>query len=255
VLEFIEMIKSPCRVLLVACLGFASSGLAQQVAPFPSPETLSYRIEWRMVTAGEAKLQLARAQQDWQILLNLESAGLVSRLFRVQDTYKVTSNERFCGLSSNFEAQEGKRHVVELQQFDYAKRKSTFDLHDLVKNVKEHSEIDIAPCTHEIVGALESLRQLKLEPGKSVTLPIANGKKMAYAKIEAQAKESISVDGKSYQTVRYEAFIFDNVVFRKKGSLLVWLSDDAAHVPVQMRFQMGFPIGSITLELVKAERS
>ncbi len=55
--------------------------------------------------------------------------------------------------------------------------------------------------------------------------------------------------------MRYEAFIFDNVVFRRKGSLLVWLSDDAAHLPVQMRFQMGFPIGSVGLELEKVERS
>ena len=225
------------------------------VAQFPSPETLSYRIEWRLVTAGEAKLQLARVQQDWQIHLNLESAGLVSRLFRVQDTYKVLSNDKFCGMNSMFEAQEGKRHVVESEQFDNTKHRASFDFHDLVKNIKEHSEMDIAPCTHEIVGALESLRQTRLEPGKSVIIPIANGKKMAYAKIEAQSKENVSVDGKNYSTIRYEAFIFDNVVFRKKGTLLVWLSDDAGHVPVQMRFQMGFPIGSITLELEKAERS
>jgi len=78
---------------------------------------------------------------------------------------------------------------------------------------------------------------------------------MANARIEAQAKENITVDGKQYATTRYEAFIFDNVVFRKKGSMQIWLSDDASHVPVQMRFQMGFPIGTITLELEKAEKT
>jgi len=229
------------------------SAVAQE--PFPSPETLSYRIEWRMVTAGQAKLQLARAQQNWQINLNLESAGLVSRLFRIEDSYKVISNERFCGESSSFEAKEGKRHVTETEQFDNAKHKAVFDVHDLVKNVQEHHEVDIAPCTHEIIGALEFLRLNKLEPGKSIVIPIVNGKKMANARIEAQAKENITVDGKTYATTRYEAFIFDNVVFRKKGSMQIWLSDDASHVPVQMRFQMGFPIGNITLELEKAEKT
>lgn len=230
------------------------SAAAQE--PFPSPETLSYRIEWRMVTAGQAKLQLARAQQNWQINLNLESAGLVSRLFRIEDTYKVTGNERFCGESSTFEAKEGKRHVTETEQFDNAKHKAVFDVHDLVKNVQEHHEVEIAPCTHEIIGALEFLRLGQLEtPGKSILIPIVNGKKMANARIEAQAKENITVDGKQYATTRYEAFIFDNVVFRKKGSMQIWLSDDASHVPVQMRFQMGFPIGTITLELEKAEKT
>jgi hypothetical protein len=255
---FPDTIKNSLRILFVLCLGLQASGHAEDdftalTAPFPSPETLSYRIEWRMITAGEAKLQLSREQQNLQIQLNLESAGLVSRLFRVDDNYKVVSNEKFCGESSSFEAKEGKRHVVEAEQFDNARHKATFDQHDLVKNVQEHHELDIAPCTHEIIGALASLRLTKLDPGKSITVPIVNGKKMAYAKIEAQARESIIVDGKTYQTTRYEAFIFDNVVFRRKGSLLVWLSDDAAHVPVQLRFQMGFPIGTITLELQKAE--
>ena len=79
-------------------------------------------------------------------------------------------------------------------------------------------------------------------------------KKIAYAKVEAQAKENISVDGKQYATVRYEPFIFDEVLYRRKGRLLIWMTDDADHVPVQMRFQMGFPIGSITLELEKHEK-
>ena len=208
-----------------------------------------------MVTAGGAQLQLARVQQDWQINLNLESAGLVSRLYRIQDTYKVTSSDKFCGINSSFEAQEGKRHVVESEQFDGPRRKAIFDLHDLVKNVSEHHELDIAPCTHEVVGALQALRQQRLEAGKSITLPIANGKKMAYAKIEAQGKENVTIDGKSYATMRYEAYIFDNVVFRRKGSLQIWLTEDPSRIPVQMRFQMGFPIGNITLELEKVERS
>jgi uncharacterized protein DUF3108 len=259
-MRFSDKIKASLRALTVLCLGFQISGVAEQNAavmttPFPSPETLSYRIEWRMVLAGQAKLQMDRLQQNWRIKLSLQSGGLVSRLFRVDDSYSVTGNDKFCGESSSFESQEGKRHVTESEQFDNNRHKAIFDVHDLTKNVQEHHEVDIAPCTYEIIGALASVRLGKLEPGKSITIPIVNGKKMAYAKIEAQAKENISIDGNKYPTTRYEAYVFDNVVFRRKGSLRVWLSDDAAHVPVQLQFQMGFPIGNITLELEKAEKT
>jgi hypothetical protein len=263
-MDFNQALKISLRASVLLCLGFHAGGIAQSKAteqsanvggtPFPSPETLSYRIEWRMVTAGEAKLQLTRDQQDWQIQLNLESAGLVSRLFRVDDTYKARVDNQFCAVSSTFEAQEGKRHVVESEQFNASRHKAIFDFHDLSKNLKQHNELDIAPCAHEIVGALEALRVVKLDAGKSMTMPIANGKKMANAKIQAQGKENLSVNGKTYLTMRYEAFVFDNVLFRRKGSLMVWVSDDAAHLPVQMQFQMGFPIGNITLNLEKAER-
>jgi hypothetical protein len=234
------------KILILSCVAFL---LHAQEAP--APENLSYRIEWRMVTAGEAKLEFSRSQPNWMINLKLESAGLVSRLFRVEDSYKVTSNEKFCAINTTFDAQEGKRHTLSLQQFDNSRHKLNFDERDLVKNTSERHEMDIAPCTYEILGALAALREFHLEPGKSVTLPIANGKKMAYAKIEAQAKESVTVDGKSYPAMRYEAFIFDGILFRKKGRAFVWLTDDAERMPVQMRFQMGFPIGNITLELEK----
>ena len=200
---------------------------------------------------GLSALDFTRVQQNWQINLKLESAGLVSRLFRVEDQYKVTANDRYCAINSNFEAQEGKRHAVTVQQFDNARHKLVVDERDLEKKTSQHNEVDIAPCTYEIIGALTALRQLHLEAGKSVVMPIANGKKMANARIEAQAKEALVVDGKNYSTMRYEAFIFDGVLFRKKGRAFVWLSDDNERMPVQMRFQMGFPIGNITLELEK----
>lgn len=219
----------------------------------PAPEKLLYRIEWRMVTAGEAALDFEHSQQNWLINLKLESAGLVSRLFRVDDLYKVTTNDKFCAVNTTFDAQEGKKHVVTFQQFDNNKHKLLVDERDLVKKTNERHEIDIAPCTYEILGALVALRGSHLEVGKSVTMPIANGKKIAYARIEAQAKENVTLEGKTYATTRYEAFIFDGILFRKKGRAFVWLTEDGQKMPVQMRFQMGFPIGNITLALEKTD--
>jgi hypothetical protein len=43
-------------------------------------------------------------------------------------------------------------------------------------------------------------------------------------------------------------------VYRRKGRLFMWITDDADRIPVQFRLQMGFPVGSITLELEKHER-
>ena len=96
--------------------------------------------------------------------------------------------------------------------------------------------------------------ELDLPPGKSATLPITDGKKVAYAKVEAQAKEKCQCDGKTYQTVRYEAFLFDNVLYKRKGRLFLWLTDDQERTPVQLRVQLGFPIGTISLELEKQQK-
>ena len=55
----------------------ASPATVTDGAPFPYPEKLSYRVEWRLVTAGSANLQFTRApEKNWDLDLTLESAGL-----------------------------------------------------------------------------------------------------------------------------------------------------------------------------------
>ena len=226
-----------------------------QTSPFPYPEKLSYRVEWRLVAAGSANLLLSRnSAQNWQIDLNLESAGLVSRLYKVLDAYRVVSNDKFCAVTTTFDAQEGKRHMIGSGQFDYSQHKLFYQERNLTKNLIEKREIDIAPCTYEILGALAAVRSMRLDPGRSVTLPIASGRKMAYPRIEAQVRENVNIGGKSYVATRYEAFIFDNILYRRKGRLFVWLTNDADSIPVQIRLQFGFPIGTITIELEKEQK-
>jgi hypothetical protein len=44
------------------------------------------------------------------------------------------------------------------------------------------------------------------------------------------------------------------VLYKRKGRLFIWLTDDADRTPVQLRFQLGFPIGTISLALDKQQK-
>ncbi|MBV8549661.1 MAG: DUF3108 domain-containing protein [Acidobacteriaceae bacterium] len=242
-------------LLLLSFSSFAPAGQLANDPQFPYPERLTYSVEWRMLAAGEAVVELKRSNpQAWNISLNLASAGLVSRLYRVADSYRASTSDRFCGANAFLDAQEGKKHLQTSLTFDNPRHKVDYDERDLVRNTTAKKQLDIAPCTYEITGAFTAMRLVSIEPGQTVTLPITDGKKMAYAKVQAQGKENITVSGKSYATVRYEAFLFDNVLYKRKGRLFIWLTDDAERLPVQFRMQMGFPIGTITVELEKKER-
>jgi hypothetical protein len=89
-----------CFLVLLCAEGKASN--------FPYAERLLYRVEWRMMEAGSATVQLSRgAADDWEIRLHLESSGLVNHLYRVLDNYKATSDDRFCAAGSTLDAHEG----------------------------------------------------------------------------------------------------------------------------------------------------
>lgn len=248
-----RQVTTSLLMLVTSAAGIAQT---QPSAPkaFPYPEKLEYRIEWRLITAGTANVQIAPVSgTTWQTKLDIESAGVVSRLYRVSDKYQAITNDQFCGINANLDAQEGKRHRLSTLIFDNGKRKLRYEERDLVANKTASKVVDIPPCTHEITGALASLRLNRLDPGKTETIPITDGKKTVMARIQAQDRETITIDEHTYHTIRYEAFLFDNVLYRRKGQLWVWITDDASRVPVQIRIRLGFPIGNILLSLVKDE--
>ena len=57
----------------------------------------------------------------------------------------------------------------------------------------------------------------------------------------------------TFKTMRYEVYLFNNVLYKRPAHLNVWLSDDRRRLPVQIRVRMTFTIGTINLQLEKHE--
>jgi hypothetical protein len=246
----------PLGLALWISIGAAA---APPVASVPSSEVLSYSAEWRLIHAGNARLSWSAAEgkddPGWRAELLLESAGLVSRLYKVHNVYSAVFNDRLCVQSSLLKAAEGSRRRETSVTFDGARGKASRVDRDLVKNTSVNQEIDIASCEYDVIGALYRLRTMKLEPGSATEIPISDGKKNVMARVEAQERETVKIHGDTYKTVRYEAFLFNNVLYRRKGRLFVWLTDDEQKLPVQIRIRMPFYIGTVTLQLQKERKS
>jgi Protein of unknown function (DUF3108) len=237
--------------------GISAKAFQGALAPFPSAEKLSYDIEWRLIYAGSAELNLAPKPGDpgkWDSRLHVESGGLVSKLYRLEDNYNVSMGEGFCTAATHFNAIEGKRHRETKVVYDHTRGKADYVERDLIKNaVIKTSEVDIAPCSIDVVAGLYQLRLDRLEPGQSRQVPMSDGKKSANVRVEAQAREQLKLKAGTFNTIRYEVYLFNGVLYPRKADLFVWLTDDAHRLPVQIRARMSFPIGNITLELVKDE--
>ena len=235
------------------------------------PETMEYAVEWRLIPAGTARLSwtpssrpqtpsnqppggnAAQITGPSEIRLHLESSGLVSRLFRVNDDYTSVLGSNLCAENSLMNAKEGNRVKETRVNYDNRAGKAFWVEKDLVKNSATNREVEIPACVHDVLGGLMTLRGLRLEPGKTVRLPISDGKKSVQARIDAQEREEIKTPLGTFRTVRYEAFLFNDVLFRRSGHLHVWLTDDDRRLPVQIQVRLQFTIGTITFRLVKEE--
>jgi Protein of unknown function (DUF3108) len=235
----------------------ASAVFAQTESP-PSKEALTYNIEWRLINAGRATIDWGHAavagHEGWQARLNLETIGMVSRLYKVDMESVSTVDRDFCAVSTVTSGREGSRRRETSVTFDAEARKAFYHERDLVKNtVLSNQQVTIPPCVHDVLGGMFYLRGIELEPGKSIEIPVSDGKKSVMAKVEAQQREDVKVPDGTFKTVRYEIYLFDNVLYRRPGRLYVWLTDDNRKLPAQIRVRLQIAIGTITLQLAKHE--
>jgi len=216
-------------------------------------EDLTYEIEWRLVRAGTARItKTPQGNGGWQSDLSLVSAGLVSKLYRVNDSYSVHFDSAFCASGTYMRAEEGSRRRETNVTFNPETKKSSYIEKDLVKNnIALQKELDIPPCVQDVIAALNRLRAVKPPIGQSVTFPMSDGKRMVQAKIDAQEKESVKTSAGTFNTVRYEAHLFNDVLYQRKGRLFVWISDDDRRLLVRVRAKLNFPVGTITFQLEK----
>ena len=84
-------------------------------------------------------------------------------------------------------------------------------------------------------------------------VPVSDGKKSVTAKVEAQQREDVKTPAGTFHTIRYEIYLFNDVLYKRSGHLNVWLTDDRRKLPVQIRARMQFTTGTITLLLEKYE--
>jgi len=234
----------------------APAAAGPSVSP-PGRETLNYTVEWRLITAGKARLDLvplSSPKQGYQVGLHMESSGLVSKLFKVEDDYISNLNQNFCAQSLQITSHEGNRQRETKVSFDNEAHRAAYLERDKVKNTTVlQQEIDIPACVHDVIGGIYQMRTLNLEPGQSAQIPVSDGKKAVMARIEAQQHEDIKTPAGTFKTTRHEIYLFNGVLYKRQAHMYVWLTDDRRKLPVQLRVRLQFTIGTITFLLARQE--
>jgi hypothetical protein len=187
--------------------------------------------------------------------LHVESNGIVSKLFKVGDDYSANMSSAYCAQSLQMTTQEGNRLRETRITFDAESKKASYLERDRARNnaIVHSQETDIPACVHDVVGGLFYIRTFNLEPGQSAQIPVSDGKKSVMVKVEAQAREDVKTPDGTFKTIRYEVYLFNNVLYKRSAHVNLWVSDDRRRLPVQIRVRMTFTVGTINLQLEKHE--
>ncbi len=259
--------------VLFLCLAAAGSRAAAQQTPTPllqvsnasaihppSPDyqflnalTLVYQAEWRLWTAGTARFTLEDAGSNMQRITGAaESRGFVSALYPVHDRFQSVFDRRsFCSQSINKHTEEGFHKRETLINFNYTRRKSVLDETNLKSSEVKHVENDIPGCVTDVVSGIFYVAAQKLAVGDTYTFPLNDGNKTLDVTVRVEAKEQLKLPAGTFNTIRTAPQAAAGVL-KDRGRIWIWYSDDARHLPVQMRARMLW--GTLTFKLLSTEQ-
>ncbi len=211
-------------------------------------EKLQYDIYWLGIYAGEASLEAVHNKGDLRITSRAYSSSFVSVFYKVEDFAESLIKE---GRPVNFKIKqhEGRYRSDKETMFDFDNRKITYYDY-LKKKKKEHAIKDEA--IWDVISGFYYLRYQPLEVGKAVYINIFDSNKFLKTEVYILRKEEIDIAGSGkISTIVVKPELKSEGLFRKKGDIFIWLTDDEKRIPVKIKTKV--PVGTVIAKLKNLE--
>jgi uncharacterized protein DUF3108 len=217
--------------------------------PFKIGETLAYNVTFSKLifsgTIGELTLTVSKpliSTKPEMIELKAEaiSKGFFPALFgvKVRDSYISLVNQVDFGIHSSTKLlEEGK---VRREQKTVVNREAglvTYTDRDLV-NLKIQPKIKEKPSpawVQDVLSAIYFVRTQALKDGEVTPVPISDGGEIYNIEVIAGRREDIATRAGKFKTIQLNAKVFDGRYIKRTGEMLVWVTDDAARIPVRAK--------------------
>jgi len=239
--------------LLAGALVDAAPGAPVRAAPLPAPPpagVLHYEAHWRLLPAASATLAWSDSGGLRQIHFTADANPLVGLFYPIRD--RMTSwydPGSLCTTAVDNDTVEGRRHRQTRIQYLPAEHQLILDETNPAEQppVLKHEVKPIPGCVLDLFSALDYARAEPLHVGDVYTFPVNEGGATTNVRLTVDLKETVTTPAGRFTAVRTEPTVFGNSVFQRPGTMWVWFSDDARHLPVQVEAKVSW--GTILVQL------
>ena len=219
-----------------------------QEAVFRVGERLVYDVKWFGITAGAGTLSV---EQDSEIDGKPYRHFLTRAQSQVVFFFKVDDRiESHCSRDTLLP----RRFEKHLHEGSY-KKDMVADFDRTAMTAKWGN--DTAPLgrgCRDLIAAFYHFRTMPLpEAGDSRSLCVHTDKENYELLVEVLRREKVKVPAGTFDTVVVRPKLKFEGLFKQKGDILIWLTDDVARIPVLVRAKV-YLLGSVDIMLTRMER-
>ena len=225
---------------------------------FAVGEKLTFKVRYGVVRAGTATMSVLKETKVqnhpvYQIQTTAVSDAPFSWVYSVNDV--VNSFIDRDGLFSwRFEKKlrEGNYEMdllVDYSPEDSLARVKYIRYLDEIERL--NYDVKAPPFVLDVLASFYYIRTKDLNVGDVVSITNHDNKKIYELEVQVYMRETISTAAGKFRCLRVEPLLKGEGIFKQKGRLLVWITDDEFKIPVQMTSEV--VVGHITTELEKIE--
>ena len=198
-------------------------------------------------------------QSALHFTLEAQTKGILGKLFglnyhqRVESTVEPAS---FSVLQTTKLDEQGKRKRTSEAVFDRNTGKIVWTERDPNDPTREPRVVtsEWSGAVQDIASAFYYLRTQSLEVGKSFEILVSDSGQVYHIPVTVSEKKVMKTVVGRVPTLKVEPEIFgDNRLVRGQGSLAIWFTDDARHIPVRARLNNG--MGTLDIKLKRMTNS
>jgi hypothetical protein len=211
-------------------------------------ESLRFSVQYGVIKAGTAWLEVPSVRQYEgrgvvMLVARAESNGFFSNFYKVRN--RIESYWDSLGHYSHRyteKRREGKYRAEADIRFDYAKQEAVY---------KDGRTFPIPPGVQDALSSFYYTRLQALPLGGSVLFDYHASRKSAPMEVKVLGRQKVKTPAGTFSCVAIEPVLKAGGIFKNKGRLVIWLTDDERRMPVLMKSKV--MIGSISVVLQEAK--
>jgi len=216
--------------------------------PFGPGEVLKFSVQWGPVHAGTATLEVPSIVEwnnhpAYRLVARAESNGFVSRFYKVRNYIESVwdKNDNFSYRYTE-DRHEGKYTEINEIVFDQVRNEARY---------KDGRTFPVPPRVQDALSAFYYARTQALPIGGSLIFDYHASRKSQPLEVRVLGRERVTTPAGTFNCVVIEPLLRAGGVFKNKGKLWIWLTDDDHRMPVMMKSKVA--IGSVSVILQQAK--
>ena len=212
---------------------------------FRTGEYLEFQIGWKFFKAGTATMSVSdtvwtNQRPCYFIETTASSSSVIDVFYKVRDKVEsIIDRQAIFPWKFKKRLREGKF------------RRDRFTVFDPYQNLAyvKRDTVKIPPYVQDILSSFYYVRTLPLEVGRHFDIENITDKKVYPLRVIVHKKEKVKVPAGRFQCLVVEPVLRGEGLFNQKGTLTIWLTDDARKMPVMMKSEVF--IGTVDVKLTQ----